>query len=81
GEKTLGVVYPREEEQRVLKAREIYLASQKEIFQVQKDVVQAFSGDRELKEYDNLSFAEMTSLKTRAIYNGLMFASDKNDIT
>ena len=81
GEKTLGVVYPREEEQRVLKVREMYLASQKEIFQVQKDVVQAFSGNRELKEYENLSFAEMTSLKTRAIYNGLMFASDKNDIT
>lgn len=81
GEKTLGVIYPRQEEHRALKAREIYLASQKEIFQVNKDVVQEFSGSKELKEYENLSFSEMVALKTRAMYNGLMFASEKNDIT
>lgn len=72
------LLYGMEHHEEVSKIRELYLAAQRKVFQVDKDTLKKFEKE-ELKKVSGLSFSEMCALKERAVKNTLLFTPERCD--
>lgn len=80
GETRNGLIFRKEDQQRVEELREKFLASRHLLFNISKDNLTALAKDRELHEYSGLTYAEMCNMKERLGQNQVMFAAKKNDM-
>lgn len=78
GNSRYGIIYRREEEDRVMQLREQYLASKHLIFNVSLENLKKMSKGEFLQEYSELSYAEMCKLKERMTINQMMFSARKD---
>ena len=77
-EDRIAIIYGLEQAKEVSFVRDVYLAAQKKVVHVDKEVLSMFIKEPDVREKRGLSYAELNSIKDRAHLSKTMFATEHN---
>lgn len=77
GSAKYGMIYRKEDEDKVAQLREKFLASKHFVFQVSKENLKAFTEHEQFHSFNGMTYAEMYNLRIRLAQNQIMFSLNK----